>query len=268
MVAFADKLDNRIAWFSLDAENEQVRLALLAGETVCFLEGGYLVTARGEERRRLVHVDQVPATRGGAARYNISNALAATATALALGIGDEAIRKGLAMFRGDESDNPGRGNWFEREITTGGGTGTVGILVDFAHNEHGMAALANTVRRIGAERIILLIGQAGDRLDKDIADLVKAACGMNPDQLLIAELPGYERGRKPFEVPQIIRNVARACGISEASMEDFPGPREATAQALRRARAGDLLVLLALTQRQEALALVHDFMGDDKAVHG
>ena len=262
VVAFADKLDNRIAWFSLDAENEQVRQALLAGETVCFLEGGYLVTARGEERRRLVHVDQVPATRGGAARYNISNALAATATALALGIGDEAIRKGLATFRGDESDNPGRGNWFEREITTGGGTGTVGILVDFAHNEHGMLALADTVRATSSERVVLLMGQAGDRLDQDIRDLVRAACSMAPGRLLVADRPGYERGRQAFEVPAIIRSEALAAGLPERAIETCASPVEATARALDDARPGDLIVLLALTQREEALELVHRFIGE------
>ena len=81
---------------------------------------------------------------------------------------DAAIRKGLAVFRGDEHDNPGRGNWFEQQVDGG----TIKILVDFAHNEHGMKALADAVRQVPAERVILLMGQAGDRLDKDIADLV------------------------------------------------------------------------------------------------
>jgi UDP-N-acetylmuramyl tripeptide synthase len=261
---FGARLGKKIAWYSLDANHPLVTEALAGGNQVCFLDEDKLVAASAGELRHVADVADIPATMRGIVRHNISNALAAMSTAIALEINDDAIRKGLSAFRGDESDNPGRGNWFEHRVDGG----VIRILVDFAHNEHGMTALADTVQRLGAERTILLIGQAGDRLDKDIADLVKAACGMNPDQLLIAELPGYERGRKPFEVPQIIRKVARTCGISENCMEDFPGPREATAQALQRARAGDLLVLLALTQRQEALSLVHDFMGDDKAVHG
>jgi UDP-N-acetylmuramyl tripeptide synthase len=261
---FGARLGKKIAWYSLDANHPLVTEALSGGTQVCFLDEGKLVAASGGKPRHVADVADIPATMNGIVRHNISNALAAMSTAIALGIDDDAIRKGLSDFRGDESDNPGRGNWFEHRVEGG----VIRILVDFAHNEHGMTALADTVHRLGAERTILLIGQAGDRLDKDIADLVKAACSMNPDQLLIAELPGYERGRKPFEVPQIIREVARTCGISENCMEDFAGPREATAQALQRARAGDLLVLLALTQRQEALSLVHDFMGDDKAVHG
>jgi UDP-N-acetylmuramyl tripeptide synthase len=202
----------------------------------------------------VVAVEEIPATRGGMVRYNISNALGALSIAIALGIPDQAIRRGLAAFKGDEKDNPGRGNWFEHN--------GVRILVDFAHNEHGMTALADTVRRMGAERVVLLMGQAGDRLDQDIEDLTRAACSMKPDRLLICELPGYERGREPFVVPALIRESALMAGIAEESMEIHPSPREATALALRQARPGDLLVLLALTQRSEALALVHEYIGD------
>jgi UDP-N-acetylmuramyl tripeptide synthase len=131
-----------------------------------------------------------------------------------------------------------------------------------------MWALADTVRRVPAERLVLLVGQAGDRHDTDIADLVTAACSMRPDRLLVAELPGYERGRAPLEVPELIRRNAIARGLAEERIEIFGGPREATRSALQQARPGDLLVLLALTQRAEALALVKEFIGGGAAAHG
>jgi UDP-N-acetylmuramyl tripeptide synthase len=201
---------------------------------------------------------------GGIVRYNLSNALAAMCIATALGIDDAAVRRGLAAFRGDEHDNPGRGNWFEHQVDGG----IIRILVDFAHNEHAMKALADAVRQVPAQRVILLMGQAGDRPDKDITDLVKAACSIRLSQLLVVELPGYERGRKSFEVPELIRQEAVRSGISENAIEIFPNPREATAQALSRAKPGDLLVLLALTQRSAALSLVHEFIGKSDGGHG
>ncbi len=258
VAAHGPTLGKTICWFSLDPDHPRIGEARRAGSSGCFFRDGGLYALRGGEERRVAEVEDIPATRGGTVRYNVSNALAAMATALALGIGDEAIRSGLGAFRGDEHDNPGRGNWFEHPVEDG----LIRILVDFAHNEHGMSALADAVRQVGADRVILLMGQAGDRLDKDIADLVRAACRMEPDRLLVAELPGYERGREPFEVPRLIRREAQAAGIPHSSIETFPGPREATASALGRARAGDLLVLLALTQRREALDLVHEFLGD------
>ena len=264
VVEFAGTLDNKIAWFSLDPGNPKLVKTLVSGGTACYLEKNWLVAAQGSSRRRVAPVAEIPATLGGIVRYNISNALAAMCVAIALGIDDTSIRKGLAVFRGDEHDNPGRGNWFEHQVDDG----IIRILVDFAHNEHGMKALADAVRQVPAKRVILLMGQAGDRLDKDIIDLVRAACSMRPCQLLVAELPGYERGREPFEVPALIRTEAMKSGIPDNAIEIFQEPREATAQALSRARPGDLLVLLALTQRSAALSLIHEFIGNGKEGHG
>ena len=61
-------------------------------------------------------------------------------------------------------------------------------------------------------------------------------------------------------VPGLIRKFALESGISEESIDIFACPKEATEQALMNALPGDLLVLLALTQRQEALALIHEYL--------
>jgi cyanophycin synthetase len=258
VVAFAGSLDQELTWFSLEPENPVVQAHLHNGGSACYLKDDWLVAAEGGKEsikeRNVIAVKDIPPARQGIARYNISNALAATSIALALGISDDAIRRGLSAFHGDEQDNPGRGNWFEHE--------GIRILVDFAHNEHGMKALADMVRQVDAERVVLLMGQAGDRLDKDIGDLTRAACSMQPEHLLISELPGYERGRETGVVPVLIREAAIEAGVSGQAIKLFSCPQEATKLALNQARSGDLLVLLALTQRKEALDLVHEFMGE------
>lgn len=257
LAACATTLDNQMVWFSLDPSNPLLRHALAQGGSVAYLQNGWLLAAMNKEVRRVASLTEIPATMGGILEYNIRNALAAMCVSLALGITDAAIREGLRAFRGDESDNPGRGNWFEHEVAGG----SVRILVDFAHNEHGMRALAEAVRQLPAERVCLLMGQAGDRKDEEIAGLVRAGCSMNPDLLLVADLPGYERGREPFETARLIRQQAIQLGFPPESIELFPSPGEAAAQILHRAMPGDLLVLLALMQRSEALALVHEYLG-------
>lgn len=264
LVGYSESLTQRIVWFSLDPDNPRIREALARREIACWLQDGWLMAAESGNQRQLVPVAEIPAARGGVAKYNIRNALAAMCSALLLGIDDIAIRKGLAAFRGDEHDNPGRGNWFERRVDGG----LIRILVDFAHNEHGMRALAESVKLVPAERKILLIGQAGDRSDQDIINLTDAACSIDPDHLLVAEFPGYERGRQPFEVPKLIRQAAIRIGIPAEAIEISPSPADATATALSRAKPGDLLVLLALTQRVEALSLVHEFLKGGNSGHG
>ena len=248
---FGQRAARRIIWFSLDPDNPVITRHLHAGGRAAVLDEGWLVLLGPESRRAIVEASSIPATLGGAARHNISNALGAIALCDQLGIDEESQADGIASFRGDQSDNPGRGNWFEKD--------GVRILVDFAHNEHGMNALASMVSAMESERRVLLMGQAGDRSNEDIRDLTIAGCRMAPDVLLVCDMPGYERGRAPMEIPLFIKSVAEEQGMSADAVLLFGSPAEATKTALSNAQAGDLLVLLALTQRDQVFDLVREF---------
>jgi len=251
IVRHAASLNNTIHWFSLDPVNPVLMANRHSKEKVACLDNGQLVLREGSNDLLAISAEEVPATLGGAAHYNISNALGAMLLCDALGIEPGAIAAGLRRFRGDDSDNPGRGNWFE-------GNG-VKILVDFAHNEHGMKALAQMVSAIPARRKVVLMGQAGDRRNDDISAMTAAACDIGPALILACALPGYERGRPQAEVQQVIRETAIQCGMETRQVMDFDAPPEATRYALSHAEKGDLLVLLALTQREDVLSLIQDF---------
>lgn len=251
-VRFSTSLSNRIHWFGFNPHTGVLQQALSNNGTAAYLENGWLVLAEGGETRKIVEAKEIPITFGGAARYNISNALGAMALCHVLGVDDQALAAGLKNFSGGADVNPGRGNLFEKD--------GVRIFLDFAHNEHGIKAISETVKAFNAERNIVLMGQAGDRLDKDIADLVKATCELNPDRLLVCELPGYERGRESMEVPALIRDIAIADGVPKEVISVFASPLDGVQSALAEARQGDCLVLLALTQRDEVLAMIQDFV--------
>ena len=53
-------------------------------------------------------------------------------------------------------------------------------MVDYAHNPHGMAALAATLERLPSERRLVMVGQAGDRDDAAIRELARAASPSGP----------------------------------------------------------------------------------------
>lgn len=251
-VKLASTISNRIIWIGLDMAQAALQRQIESGDTAAYLDDGWLVLAESGVSRKIVKVSQIPITFGGAARYNISNALGALALCHVLGVNDQALADGLRAFSGNADENPGRGNLFEKN--------GIRIFLDFAHNEHGIMAISDTIRAFNAKRHIILMGQAGDRLDKDIEDLVRAVCKLNPDQLLACELPGYERGRKPGVVPAMIRDVAIAQGVPAQAVTLFDSPLEGVKVALADARDGDCLVLLALTQRDEVLELIREFV--------
>jgi UDP-N-acetylmuramyl tripeptide synthase len=241
----------------MDADNELIQEQCARGLGACWLENDALYTniidrQAGSTKPLLVPLQNITASRNGQLRHNTQNAMGACLVSLALGLPDEAIRAGLRHFRGDESDNPGRGNWFEHD--------GVQILVDFAHNEHGLQALADSILAMGAERVVLMFGQAGDRDDDLIRSQTRVCCSMKPGRLLVCAMPGYERGRGLWDVSEVIREEALSTGLENEKIELFDSLLSAAHDALSQSRHGDVLVLLALTQRKEILELIHGFV--------
>ncbi len=237
-----------IVWFSLDAGNAITLAHVEAGGTAVVLDGESLVLVRGGERERVAEVEATPMTAGGAARHNIANALTAIAAAGGLGIGLDAVRATLGRFGQDPTDNPGRANVYE--------FGGIRVVVDYAHNPHGMAALAAAVERIPSTRRLVMIGQAGDRDDGAIRELARASLAVRPDRVVAKEMDAYLRGRAPGEVPALMADELRRAGLAEDAISTPGGEEVAVREALGWARPGDLLILTLHQDRRRALALL------------
>ena len=235
LVAAAGGIRAPITWFSLDPGNPLARSGVR-------LEDGFLVL---NERTRIVHVDEIPFTFGGAARHNVANALGAIGMAAAVGLPAESMAEGLRRVGGTPEDNPGRANLFERNGFR--------ILLDYAHNPHGLTALLDIARSLPAERRLILIGQAGDRDDEAIRELARAAWAFQPDHVVVKELPEMLRGRGLGEVPAILVDELHRLGAPAGSVTRAGSELEGVDEALAWARPGDLLVLLVHTQREAVL---------------
>ena len=251
-VRMAAALDNRVIWFGLDASQPVLQSHLEKQGQAAYLSDGWLLLAEGGKARKIVRAEDIPITFGGVARYNISNALGAMVLCSVLGADDESLATGLKSFSGDASVNPGRGNLYEKN--------GIRIFIDFAHNEHGLKAVADTVRAFKASRNIVLMGQAGDRSNEEIRAFLSAACELEPTPLLVCDLPGYERGRLPGQVADLICQLAITQGLPQEAVKLFDSPVEGVQYALNSAQKGDCMVLLALTQRAEVTQLVQEFV--------
>ncbi|MGH7585872.1 MAG: Mur ligase family protein [Gemmatimonadales bacterium] len=238
-----------VLWFAVDGTDRMVQAHLAAGGDAVVVVEGYIVLRRGWNTERVVRLADVPSTHGGRLGHNVQNALAAVGAAWASGIPPEAIAAALKAFAGGAADNPGRANLF----TLGG---DVHAVVDFAHNPHGMAAIADVARLFpGAPRTILL-GQAGDRDDAAIRDLARAAWALRPARVILKDLLNYLRGREPGEVPRLMREELLRAGCPAEAIFDGGDDLSATRLALELARPGDLLLLLIHEKQREVLEMM------------
>jgi UDP-N-acetylmuramyl tripeptide synthase len=242
-----------VIWFTLDAASAVVVRHLERGGEACLLDGETLVFARGHERRPIARCAEVPLTFCGTARHNVANVLAAMGVALALGIPEESVRRGLLGFESNPAHNPGRANVWDLAGVT--------VIVDFAHNPHGLVALVEMARAMPARRRAIVVGQAGDRDDESIREFARAAAALGPDRVFIKEMEHYLRGREPGVVPAMIERELLRMGTRAEALVCCESEMAAVRAALLWATEGDLLLMTTHEVRDEVIALVEGLAG-------
>ncbi len=234
--------------FSLDPRAPGVAEALREGGRAAVLERGALVLRRrGSRPVRLARAADLPVTFAGLSRYNIANALAAAAACDALGMPAGQIVAGLSSFAQDESVNPGRLNLYGRN--------GVLALVDFAHNEAGLAGLLEVCHRLASSRggkVRLALGTAGDRTDEILHNLGVLA-GARSDDLVICEKRHYLRGRNLGEMNAIFRRAAAEAGY-HGRVTAYATELGAFRALLARSRRGDVAAVMSHVERAEIFA--------------
>ncbi len=239
-----------ITWVSLDPTDDLIVEHLAKGGRAALLKDGLLVLQEGTKVQTLLPAKDIPLTLGGAARYNITNALCAAAAALQMGLSIDAVIRGLASFKSNPDTNPGRLNLFELNGIT--------ALVDFAHNPHGLQATMEMVPGLKGQRFAVLLGQAGDRDDHSIRELARITAQANPDLAIIKTMDTVSRGRSQGIVTDMIEQTLLESGVPEDRIQQAPSEIQAARDALAWARPGDLLLLLCHSERMTVLELLAD----------
>jgi UDP-N-acetylmuramyl tripeptide synthase len=259
LMAVAGKLPHvraaRQALFARDWDHPALQRLRAAGGMTCGVgpgpgpgPGPELLLHRDGCTESLGPVAAMPLALGGAAAYNLDNIAAAVLAACALpGLPvDAALLRGvLQRFGADPADNPGRlERWPWRGAT---------VLVDYAHNPDGLAQLLAVAQALqgggpgagpgAAGRLLLLLGQAGNRDDAAIAELARTAAAARPDHVVLKELPGMLRGRAPGEVPALLAAALAAAGLDPAAVARIDDELAAATALLQQARPGDVVVL-------------------------
>jgi cyanophycin synthetase len=244
--------------FTATPGNARVRRHLERGGTAFVVEGGVIVERSGSRdngRAEIVPLDEVPATLLGLARHNVSNTLAATAGARALGIDRRAIAQGLRDFLNTAELMPGRMNLYTR--------GDQLVMIDYAHNEAGLAALLDTadglLGRRGKRRakLTVIIGTAGDRPD-DSLRAIGTLGAERGDRIAIKESLTFLRGRTRAGVIGEFMAGARAAGASTGEIPVYVDELEALTAELARAGSDGPFVIVEMCHEQRPE--VRDFL--------
>ena len=239
-----------LCWFSLDKSNPRIQYQLNNQGRCCFTDDDRIVSFDGIKQEQICRIGDIPMTLDGAALHNVRNALGAVGVASAMNYTVAQLNKGLCRFNSDERDNPGRLNSFDL-------ANKARVIIDFAHNAHSVAAVADTVGRIPARQKWALFGSAGDRSNDEIASIAKGVCALEPDHVVLAEVEPYLRGRALGEVGEIMKQACLQSGMAKDRIYFAPSPLVGVKFAIEQMQADDIGLFLVLSERNQVIDYVN-----------
>jgi UDP-N-acetylmuramoyl-L-alanyl-D-glutamate--2,6-diaminopimelate ligase len=182
-------------------------------------------------------------------RPHVYNMLSAAGVALELGYSLDAIAAGLSTCVGA----PGR---FERVPNATG----IAVVVDYAHTDDALTNTLTTARQLTRGRVITVFGCGGDR-DRTKRAPMGLAAGGNSDLVIVTS--DNPRTEDPL---RIIRESE--VGLKESGVEylSIPDRRDAIFTAIRKANAGDVVVIAGKGHENYQIIGNEKFDFDDRKV--
>jgi cyanophycin synthetase len=239
-IRMARHAGGRVCWFSLRGGEAAPGFVLkhIADGGMAVLHDArtdQIVLHDGGETRPICRAADIPSTMGGHAVFNVQNALAAAAMAIAAGVDLQAVGDALSSFRSTFAQNPGRLNVHEEHGFR--------IILDYAHNPEALRALGQLVSRTKPHggRSICMISIPGDRRESEIREMGQIGAE-HFDVLVFRETPD-NRGRPKGEVMRLLQEGALAAGCDPSRIHSIYEEAEAAEACLRLARPGDVVVL-------------------------
>ncbi|MCI0387183.1 MAG: cyanophycin synthetase [Acidobacteria bacterium] len=225
------RLEKNVVYFSMHPPHVLIRRHLAMGGSAYLYKDGWIVEAAGAGEARIVRASDIPVTLGGAASFNIANALAAVAVCRAQGLSREEVAEALKGFRGD-LHNAGRAGLFEIR----GGY----ALLDYGHNPDAFTAVCQMAAKWKGRRVTGVIGVPGDR-DNLVVEQAGRAAARGFERIIIKE-DGDLRGRRKGEIANLLRRAV----MSEAPGRDCRIVLDEIAAlrtAIHEIKQGDVVVI-------------------------
>ena len=230
--AMRKNLDCKIAYFSTRADNPRVERHCARGGLAAIYENGYITLLKGSWKVRVDKAANIPITFSAMAEFNIANVLAATLAVYVQQFALQDIREALLTFIPSPTQTPGRMNMFHFKNFT--------VVLDYAHNTHGLAALGKMIAHIDAPVKVGILAGVGDRRDQDLIALGEEGAKIF-DEIIIRQDRNM-RGRSEQEIIDLITQGIRNISPDKKVLT-IPNEREAVDYALKNAVKDSFIVI-------------------------
>jgi UDP-N-acetylmuramoyl-L-alanyl-D-glutamate--2,6-diaminopimelate ligase len=187
--------------------------------------------------------DEIPFDLKLRGRFNRANALGAIWAARALGIEEDAIRRGVEELQGV----PGR---FE-SVEAGQ---PFAVIVDYAHTPDSLVNVLQAARGLGDGKLTVVFGAGGDR-DREKRPLMGRAAAEHADRAIVTT-----------DNPRTEDPAAIAEQVAHGTLEIVLDRRAAIETALAEARPGDVVVIAGKGADTEMELADRSVPFDDRAV--
>jgi cyanophycin synthetase len=251
VAGMARRVRGRVAMFSLvEGGSAVVERVVAAGGRGYVVRDGWVSELDGNRARRIAELTRIPIVIGGLARHNVANALAATAAARGLGATLAEVADGLTNFSPTADWSPGRLNLFR--------LGSRIVIVDFAHNEAGVAAVLDVAEGIAGGAagrtapITAIVGTAGDRPDDTLRGIARIAAE-RAQRVVIKETTKYLRGRSRESVVGELKAGIAAAGRPAEDVRVYPSETAALRGELAESNGTPRVIVLLCHEEREAV---------------
>ena len=158
-------------------------------------------------------------------RFNVANALAAAAGALASGVPLEKVAAGL-----------GRAPAVLGRMERVAGPQEITVLIDYAHTEDAVRAALETLRPLTQGTLWIVLGAGGDRDKGKRPKMAAAAAGLADEVILTSDNPRSED-------PKVILREMKSGVSSDSRVQVIENRSEAIRVAVLGARRGDVVLI-------------------------
>lgn len=165
-----ENMSCNVALFSRNCDCERILTHREKGGLVAVEEDGWLTIYDGDERLRLLPLNEIPLSLEGTAGCMIYNIMGAALAGILQRFPLEVLRESLRSFVPSPEMTPGRFNMFEFPDFR--------VMVDYAHNPGGFERLKEFLDARRCTEKIGVFSATGDRRDQDIQSIGRYAAAM------------------------------------------------------------------------------------------